>query len=161
MAKKRRSTAITHRRKTHRRHHRSHRRRGGGGISSGAIVPVALTAAGLAFLTGPSGPTQVKTYADKVPGAKTFGAVPVVGGVLWGIDKLGIYRSKWFRLAGVVGAVAAAIKIGTEGKNFKFVGDDDIGDYDLSDVDDIGDDDMGDIGDDDLGDDDLSDADEG
>ncbi len=119
------------------------------------LIPIALSAAGLAYLTGKSGPKQVQDIANKIPGAKTFGPLAVAGGAALAIDKLGIYRSRWLKLAGVVGIVAAAIKVGTEGSSFKWVGDtDDIGDYDLADVE--GDDDMGDI--DDVGDDDMGDV---
>jgi hypothetical protein len=153
MAKRRRrSVAIARRRHSHRRYHHRRRRRGGGAGMSG-LLPAALVAAGAAYVTGKSGPKQVTDIVNKIPGAKTFGPVTAIGGALWGIDKLGIYRSKWFKLAGVVAVVAAGIKVGTEGTSFKWVGDE----YDMAGDDDM----MMDVGDDDdLGDDELEDANE-
>lgn len=150
--KHRKSTAMTHTRTT-RAAKRTHRRRRHGGSFAGVpVVPVALAAAGLAYLTGKSGPKQVQDLAAKIPGVKTFGPLAVTGLACLAADRF-VKRNKWLRVAGVVGVAAAAMKIGEQGSSFKWVGDsDDIGDYDIADIgdDDVGDDDddIGDIGDD-------------
>ena len=126
--KARRSTAIVHRRRTHRVHRRGSRRRGGG-FGSIPIIPVALSAAGLAYLTGAQGPKQVRDMAMKIPGAKTFGPLAVAGGACLVVDRF-VKRNKWLRLAGIVGVAAAAMKVGEQGASFKWVGDD----YDMGDI---------------------------
>ena len=71
--------------------------------------------------------------AEKIPGAKTFGAPAVVGGIALGIDHF-FKRSPWLRAAGYVGIALAAAKLGEQNKDFKFLGDVDddefVGDVD-------------------------------
>jgi len=120
-------------------HHR--RKRGHGGMPN--ILHLGLATAALSYLTGPSGPEAIKTYGNKIPGAATFG-LPAVGGLAClAVDRF-VKPNKYLKLAGIAGIVLAATKIGEQGSNFKFVGDEEMGD--------IGDDDIGDIGDDDVGD---------
>ena len=148
VARKRRSksSAVVHRRRVHRAPARRRRRSGGGGGASLPVLPIAVSAATLAYLTGASGPKQVRDLANRIPGAKTFGPLAVLGGGCLVVDRF-VKRNKWLRLAGVVGIAAAAMKVGEQGANFKWVGDDDIGM-----LDDVGYDDMGDVGDDEMGD---------
>jgi hypothetical protein len=149
MAKRRRSKS---RRSPARRYHlarmprRTRRRRGGGGGGALPVLPIALSAAGLAYLTGNNGPKQVREMAMKIPGAKTFGPLAVAGGACLVIDRF-VKRNKWLKLAGIVGVAAAAMKVGEQGANFKWLGD--VGDDSML-LEDVGDDDdMGDVGDDD------------
>jgi hypothetical protein len=150
VAKKRRShsKAVTHRRRSHSAVR--HRRRGRGRGGRINLMHLAIAGAGLAYLTGASGPAFVKTNLAKVPGTKTFGPVMTGGIACLAIDRF-VKPNKWLRLAGAVGVVAGAMKLGDQGANFKWLGDDDMMD--------IGDDDMGDddMGDDDMGDDDVGD----
>lgn len=156
MAKRRKSssTAIA-RRPAKRRYHlakmprRSRRSRGGGSIASTSnLIHVGAATAGLAFLMGPSSPIpSAKAYAEKIPLAKTFGVPAALGIACLATDRF-VYKNKWLKLAGVAGVVLAAAKIGEQGSNFKFVGDDEY----TGDIDDVGDD--YDVGDDEVGDDD-------
>ncbi len=124
------------------KHRRSHRRGSAGRLN---LLHVGLATAGLAFLTGKKAPTpMIRDTAMKIPGAKTFGAAAIIGIGALAADRF-IKPNKWLKLLGVAGVVLAASKIGDEGTDFKFVGDDDdIADFD----DDVGDDDLEDVGDD-------------
>jgi hypothetical protein len=103
---------------------RGRRSSGGGGIKP---LHLAAAAAGVAYLTSASGPQTVKDLVAKVPGAKTFGAPAALGIGCLAVDKF-VKPNKWLRLAGYAGIVAAAMKLGEQGKNFKWVGDADGGD---------------------------------
>lgn len=98
------------------RHHK--RRRSHGGASGGVkLMPLALTALGLAYVAT-KGPQSVLDVADKIPGAAKVGRVAAIGGVALAAHlvlkpkgKLG----KIVKYAAIVGAVALAIKVGTDG----------------------------------------------
>ena len=121
------------------RRRRSYRRGGAGrgGVTAGKI---AVTAVGLgALLSQNLGPAPVRTFMDKVPGTKTFGSVAIAG---LGLGAIGHFTSwggrfrPWLKAAGVVGIVAAGVKLGTDNTGFKFVGDEyDDDDDSLMDVD--------------------------
>jgi hypothetical protein len=131
-------------------HVKGRRRRGRRGGRSGGIRPLhlALAGAGLGFLFGAKSPVkQLPDLANKIPGSKTFGAPAVAGIACLAIDKM-VKPNKWLRLAGYAGIALAALQVGQQGSDFKFVGDDDIDGLDSTD----GDDDDGfvsDVGDDD------------
>jgi len=124
----RRARALTHRRRGRRR---------GGGSGGVTATKLAIAAIGLGALVGdnsPVAPAKAKELAGKIPGAKTFGNVAVVGlglGAIGHFTHFGGRFRPWMRAAGAVGLVAAAIKLGTDNTGFKFVGDD-IGDDDDS-----------------------------
>ena len=111
------------------------RRRGGRGRSSGGgvrLMPLALAAVGLSYLTGAHGPAFVRTNVAKIPGVKTFGATAVTGVALLAIDRY-VKPNKWLKLAGIAGVVLAAVQVGTKGADFKWLGDEGTGDhYDMT-----------------------------
>jgi hypothetical protein len=142
--KRRKSTAMTHAPRTHtvyrtkyktRHAVTKHRRRhaaSGAGIKLGHL---ALATAGLAYVMSEKGPVPtVRTYAAKIPGAATFGTPAAVGIAALAIDRF-VKRNKWLKLLGIAGVVLAATKLGDQGADFKFIGDEDF----TGDVDDIGD----------------------
>lgn len=141
MAKKRKSTAMTHKRKSHRSVARKTRRRSHGSGGGMSLVKLGGTTLAMAYLLGPKSPIpSIKTYADKIPGSKTWGAPAAVGIACLAIDRFA-KPNRWLKLAGAAGIVLAAANIGASGTDFKFVGDDDYS-GDLDDVgDDVGDDD--------------------
>lgn len=145
MAKRRKSTALAHKRRSHspsRRHHAAPRRRrrsGGGSIASTHnILHIGGAALGLGYLLGPSSPMPTAVaYANKIPGAKTFGPAAAFGVAALGVDRF-LWKNKWLKLAGVAGIVLAAAKVGEQGSQFRWVGgEDDVG----GDFDDVGGDD--------------------
>lgn len=113
------------------------------------LTHLAIASAGLAFMTSAKSPVKALTdFADKIPGTKTFGAPAMIGVACLAVDRF-VKPNRWLKLLGTAGIVLAAVKVGSEGTDFKFVGDEgDVGDYDLADED------VGDVGDDDLGEDD-------
>lgn len=143
MAKKKRSTAMTHKRRSSHHMTKRSRRRGrshGGGMS---LVKLGGATLAMSYLLGPKSPMPtMKTYADKIPGAKTWGAPAAVGIAALAIDRFA-KPNRWLKLLGAAGIVLAAANIGSAGTDFKFVGDAD----DVADMDDIGDED--DVGDED------------
>ena len=106
---------------------RGRRRSGGsGGVTAGKL---ALAGIGLGLLLSQNtGPAPVRTFVEKIPGQKTFGSVAIAG---LGLGAIGHFTSfggrfrPWLKAAGAVGIVAAAIKIGSDNKDFKFLGEDD------------------------------------
>ena len=61
----------------HRRRGRHRRHHGSGGVS---LMKLGIAGLGLGLLTGDSAPiATVKTYAEKIPGAKTFGSAATLG----------------------------------------------------------------------------------
>lgn len=148
---------VTKTRTRHVKAKRSHRKHKGHGPMK--LTHLALASAGLAFLTGPKSPiASIKETAEKIPGAKTFGAPAIIGLACLGVDRF-VKPNKWLKLLGTAGIVLAAVQVGTQGQDFKFVGegDESSGDFDLEGDDDMGDDEMGD---DDVGDDETGDYDE-
>jgi len=144
-------TVVVHKTRTVTRRAKPHRRRrsgGGGGMPK--LWQVAAAAAGLAYVTGDqTGVKFIRDNAAKIPGAKTFGTAAALGGACLAVDRF-IKPNKWLKLAGVAGVVLAAVKFGSQGTSFKWLGDDESsGDYDISDIEDLDD-----VGDDDMGDDD-------
>ncbi len=118
------------------KHHRKRRGRGGGM----SLVHLAVAGAGLAYLTGAA--TPVKAITDniaKIPGAKTFGNTATAGLVCLAIDRFA-KRNRYLRAAGIIGVVLAAVQVGTQGTNFKWLGDGErergefTGDIDADDV---------------------------
>lgn len=147
---KSKSKAIAHRRSSspskRRRHHattrRSRKRHGGGNMN---LIKLGGATLGLAYLLGDKTPLpSATTYAAKIPGAKTFGAPAAVGIAALAVDRF-VKPNPWLKLLGAAGIVLAAAKVGGQGSEFKWVGDDettaDIGDDDIADLDDVGDDD--------------------
>lgn len=120
------------------------------------MSPLALGigALALAYATGPKGPEFVRTNIAKVPGAATFGPLAVLGAASLAYDRF-YKRNKYAKAIGIIGIIGAALKVGDQGSDFKWVGDGDdvadIGDDDVGDYDDVGDDDIADVGDDDEG----------
>lgn len=101
------------------KHHRR-RSHGGGGVG---LKHLAIAGGALAFLTGAASPiAAIKDNANKLPGAKTFGATAVAGVALLAIDKF-VKPNKWLRAAGYAGIVIAAATVGNKGSSFSFVGD--------------------------------------
>ena len=130
--------------KTRNVHHKAKRRRGhsrsGGPIK---IVPLALTAAALAYVTGANGPAFVRENVAKLPGAKTFGNTATLGVACLAVDRW-LKPNRYLKYAGWIGIALAAMQVGTKGSDFKWLGDgDDLGDLEGDDDDDMGgDDDM-------------------
>lgn len=140
-SKSRRATAIvvvpSQRRPTHKRkhavHHKvKHRRRhggGSGGVSIGKLGAAALVLSNVAgTATGPFG-DKVYNLVQKIPGAKTFGGAAMGGIAIGAVGKftgLGGRFRPWMRAAGVVGIIAALLKLGEQGTAFKWIGDDDV-----------------------------------
>jgi hypothetical protein len=121
------------------RRHRRHRRHGGGGGVN--LLHLGLATAGLAFMTSSKSPLPaVKTFGDKIPGAKTFGTAAAIGVGALAVDRF-VKHNKWLKLLGVAGVILAAAKVGEQGTDFKWVGDDDDITADIGDDDDdVGDD---------------------
>lgn len=116
---------------------RSHRRRrssgGGGGVN---LLHAGAVALGMNYLLSSSnGNASAIAMANKIPGAKTFGAPAAVGLACLGIDRF-VKRNKWLKLAGVAGVILAAAKVGEQGKSFQWVGDDEVEDLEIGDDDD-------------------------
>lgn len=120
-----------------------------GGKTAGRIKLLHIIGAGLAlgYVSGAQGPKMLKDAVAKIPGQKTFGTEAALGATCLAIDHF--KPNKWLRLAGYIGVGLAAVKAGSQGTAFKWVGD--AGDeYDMA-----GDDDMADVEDvEDVGDDD-------
>lgn len=106
-----------------RRHHRVE-----GSLSLAKIGGTALALASVAGTnTGPLG-AKVYDLVQKIPGAKTFGGAATAGLMIGGVHHFTKFGGKfrpWMRAAGIVGVVAAAIKIGEAGMQFKWLGDPD------------------------------------
>jgi hypothetical protein len=112
------SGGVSHKRKSHRR------RRGGGGGGMN-LTHLAVAGAGLALLAGSKSPIKaIPDQVSKLPGSKTFGNVAVAGLACLGVDRF-VKRNKWLRAAGIVGVVLGAVQVGTQGADFKWVGDED------------------------------------
>lgn len=114
------------------------RRHHGGGAG---ITPIKVIVGGLAIgaLVGKKAiaPDPVKKFfAETIPGGKTFGPEATLGVVALGVDHF-LYKSPWIRAAGYLGLGLAALKLGSEQTDFKFVGEDELGDDDdyVADVD--------------------------
>lgn len=105
---------------------------GGGGVTMGKLIGAGI---GLSLLTSESGVMKdnslgktVRETLDKVPGTKTLGRVAVAGLGLGAIGKWVVKGGRvrpWLLAAGAVGIVAAAIKVGEQNSDFKWLGDDD------------------------------------
>lgn len=98
-------------------------------MTIGKLAGSALVLANVAGTnTGPLG-AKVYDLVQKIPGAKTFGGAAVAGMTIGGVAKFtgigGRFRP-WMRAAGWVGLIAAFLKLGEQGTNFKWVGDDDV-----------------------------------
>lgn len=106
-------------RKGKRRHHHS-------GVTLGKVAGTAIVLANVAGSnSGPLGAT-VYDWVQKIPGAKTFGGTAVAGAALGLLSKTRLGRGKagpWLKAAGLVGVIAAAIKVGEAGTSFKWLGD--------------------------------------
>jgi hypothetical protein len=124
-ARRHRSHAITHHKKGRRR---GARRGGHGGVTPAKLLVSSIVLASAAGTN--NGPLGDKIYnlVQKVPGAKTFGGAATAGllcGGLYKFTKIGGRLRPWLAAAGVVGIVGAALKVGEQGTNFKWLGDDD------------------------------------
>jgi hypothetical protein len=106
-----------------RRHH------DGGGGTGMTVVKVILAGAALGLVT--SGPGSDATgirakvynfFADTIPGGKTFGADATLGATALVIDRF-FWKNKWLRLAGYIGIAIAAVKLGKQNTDFKWLGD--------------------------------------
>lgn len=91
------------------------------GIAAVVLGSVAGTA------TGPVG-GRVKELVDKLPGAKTFGSAATAGLYLGATQLIkpglgGPKISPWLKAAGIVGLVAAGLRVGEAGTSFKWLGD--------------------------------------
>lgn len=121
---KRATRKVTHHKKT-RKHHKRH-----SGSSAGVTIPkigaaALLLASAAGTNNGPLGAT-VYDLVQKVPGAKTFGGAATAGLLLGGLHhftKFGGGLRPYMRAAGIVGVVAAALKLGEAGMQFKWLGD--------------------------------------
>lgn len=106
--------------KKRRRAHASH------GISLTKAVGTALVLGNVAGKNnGVLGPT-VYDLVQKVPGAKTIGGTAAAGliiGGVWKFTKIGGRLRPLMACAGLVGAVAAALKLAEVGSDIKWLGD--------------------------------------
>lgn len=127
------SKAITRRRRSHApKTHRRHRR--GAGLSP---MTLGIAGLGLGYLSGSQGPAMVKDFAAKIPGTKTLGPVATLGLACFAINKW-VKPNKYLKYAGYIGIAAAALKIGDQGSNMKWVGDASANDLaDISDIEDL------------------------
>jgi hypothetical protein len=104
------------------------RRGGTGGITIAKVVGSGIVLASVAGTN--NGPLGAKVYdlVQKIPGTKTLGGVATVGlgcGALWKFTKFGGRFRPYLGAAGLVGAIAAALKLGEAGTSFKWLGDGD------------------------------------
>jgi len=103
------------------------------GIAAVVLGSVAGTA------TGPAG-AKVHELVNKLPGAKTFGPAATAGMYLGATQLIrpgwGGKMSPWLKAAGVIGIVAAGLKVGEAGTAFKWIGD--SGGYYGGDIMDVG-----------------------
>lgn len=104
------------------------RRRSGGGHG---ITPVKLAGTAIVLASvagtnnGPLGST-VYDWVQKIPGSKTFGGAATAGLVIGGLYKytrIGGRLRPLMACAGLVGLVAAGLKLGEQGTSFKWLGD--------------------------------------
>jgi hypothetical protein len=117
----------------HAAHHRKHRRKSSGGATSGCTIPKLIgTTLVLANVAGTNnGPLGATVYnvVQKIPGAKTFGGAAVAGMTIGAIHKFTRFGGSLrplMKCAGLVGIIAAAIKLGEQGTAFKWLGGDDV-----------------------------------
>lgn len=111
------------------KHHRSRGKSGGGGIK---LVHLGIAAAALGYVTSDkNGVAFIRENGAKIPGAATFGTPAAIGLAALAVDRF-VKPNKWLRLLGYAGIVVASIKFGSDGTDFKFVGDE-SGDYDVGD----------------------------
>lgn len=112
-------------------HHRRGRRKGSGGPASGCTIPKLIgTTLILGNVAGTNnGPLGATVYnlVQKIPGTKTFGGAATAGMVLGAVGKwtgIGGPRLRpWLRCAGIVGVIAAGLKVAEQGTAFKWLGD--------------------------------------
>lgn len=118
----RRSHPVHHVKGKRRRHH------GGGGHGGVTLAKVAGSAIVLANVAGTNnGPLGDKVYnlVQKIPGAKTFGGAATAGlalGAIYKFTRFGGRARPWMAAAGLVGVIAAGLKLGEQGTSFKWLG---------------------------------------
>jgi hypothetical protein len=110
------------------------------------LLHLAAATAALGFVTSQGSPIAfIRDQGAKIPGAKTFGTPAAIGLASLAVDRF-VKPNKWLKLLGYAGVVLAAVKIGTDGTGFKFIGDESSsGDFHLSDA--LDGDDMSDLDD--------------
>lgn len=104
---------------------RPRRRRSGKHSGALSLTKLGIAAVGIGWLTSAQSSPAVKVrdfFATTIPGGKTFGPAAMLGGTALVIDRF-VYKSPWLRAAGIVGVVAAALKLGEQNTGFKFLGD--------------------------------------
>lgn len=138
-----RSTALVRRKSssvTHRRGYGRRRRRSGGGGTGVTLAKViaAGVVVGYVFADGaPADSMRAKArsfFANDIPGGKTFGPAATVGAAALLVDRF-LYRNPWVRGLGYLGVGLAAVKLGQQGTDFKWLGEGDDGDNFVADVD--------------------------
>lgn len=118
----RRHPARHHKAKHRRRHHK-----GGGraGVTIPKLVGTAIVMANVAgTATGPAG-DKIYNLIQKIPGAKTFGGTATAGlalGAVYKFTRFGGRLRPLMACAGLIGVVAAALKVGEQGTSFKWLG---------------------------------------
>lgn len=105
------------------------RRRGAsrGGVTLGKIVATGVVLANVAGTNNGYAGDKVYNVVAKLPGAKTFGNAITAGLYLGGIHrftKIGGRLRPYLAAAGLIGVVGAALKLGEQGTNFKWLGGD-------------------------------------
>lgn len=104
---------------------KAHRRRGrgGGGAHGITLGKVIVGGLGVGFLLGAKTPAPEvkKFFADTIPGGKTFGPEATFGAIALGVDHF-VWKNPWVRAAGLIGIGIAAIKLGNDRGDFKFLG---------------------------------------
>ena len=128
---KRKRAAAPARRKSKARRRSVHRGGAGSGITLGKAVLTGLVLGSAAETNnGPLGPT-LYNVVQKIPGAKTFGGAATAGlalGAIGHFTSLGGPKVRpWLRIAGLIGIGLAAVKVGTTGTAFKWLGEDEYG----------------------------------
>jgi hypothetical protein len=98
---------------------RGRRRRAAGGGLGGPVLPLAIGAAALGFV---STKTSVLDVVDKVPGAKTVGRPAAVGLIALGINRF-FFRNRWLKILGYVGVGIGAFQWGAKGFALEWLGD--------------------------------------
>lgn len=116
---------------------RSSGRRGGHhGVTFGKLLGTGIVLANTCEVNNGLLGDKIYNVVQKIPGAKTLGGAATAGLALGAIGKYtgigGPRLRPWLLTAGVVGIVLSALKVGSAGTNFKWLGEADTEDPRMS-----------------------------
>lgn len=121
---RRSSTRVTHRRAPR----RGRRSRSGGstGVTLAKIIAAGVVVGYVASDASANQPDSIRAkardfFANSIPGGKTFGPEATIGASALLVDKF-LYRNAWVRALGYLGVGLAALKLGRQGTDFKWLG---------------------------------------